>query len=73
MTGRGAAIPWNHDDPAIGVLASALQGKRVTFGLGPGAAITARRVETAGPEGCVSTSSSTESAPRFSWPPPGGT
>jgi UDP-N-acetylmuramoyl-tripeptide--D-alanyl-D-alanine ligase len=50
MAGRGAAI-LNHDDPAIGVLAGRLQGKWVTFGLGPGAAITARRVETAGPEG----------------------
>jgi len=50
MAGRGAAI-LNHDDPAIGVLAGLLQGKRVTFGLGPDAAITARRVETVGPEG----------------------
>ena len=50
MAGRGAAI-LNHDDPAIGVLAGRLQGKRVTFGLGPDAAITARRVETVGPEG----------------------
>ena len=50
MAGRGTAI-LNHDDPAIGVLAGRLQGKRVTFGLGPGAAITARRVETAGREG----------------------
>lgn len=50
MAGRGAAI-LNHDDPAIGVLAGRLRGKRVTFGLGPDAAITARRVETVGPEG----------------------
>jgi UDP-N-acetylmuramoyl-tripeptide--D-alanyl-D-alanine ligase len=50
MAGRGMAL-LNHDDPAIGVLAERLQGKRVTFGLGPGAAITAGRVETAGPEG----------------------
>jgi len=50
MAGRGAAI-LNHDDPAIGILAGRRQGKRVTFGLGPGAAITAQRVETAGPEG----------------------
>ena len=50
MAGRGAAI-LNHDDPAIGVLARRLQGKRVTFGLGPGAAITAQKVETAGLEG----------------------
>ena len=50
MAGRGAAI-LNHDDPAIGVLAELLEGKRVTFGLGPDAAITARRVETVGPEG----------------------
>jgi UDP-N-acetylmuramoyl-tripeptide--D-alanyl-D-alanine ligase len=50
MAGRGTAI-LNHDDPAIGLLAERRQGKRVTFGLGPGAAITARRIETAGPEG----------------------
>jgi UDP-N-acetylmuramoyl-tripeptide--D-alanyl-D-alanine ligase len=50
MAGRGAAI-INHDDPAIGILAGRLQGKQITFGLGPGAAITARRIETAGPEG----------------------
>ncbi len=50
MAGRGAAIV-NHDDPEIGLLAKRLQGKQVTFGLGPGTAITARNVETAGPEG----------------------
>lgn len=50
MAGRGTAIV-NHDDPAIAILALRLQGKRVTFGLGPGAAITARGIETAGPEG----------------------
>ena len=50
MAGRGTAI-LNHDDPAIGILAGRRQGKRVTFGLGPGAAITARRVVTTGPEG----------------------
>jgi UDP-N-acetylmuramoyl-tripeptide--D-alanyl-D-alanine ligase len=50
MAGRGAAIV-NQDDPEIGLLAGRLQGKRVTFGLDPGAVITARKVETAGPEG----------------------
>ena len=50
MAGRGTAI-LNHDDPAIGLLAGRRQGKRVTFGLGPGAAITARGVVTTGPEG----------------------
>jgi UDP-N-acetylmuramoyl-tripeptide--D-alanyl-D-alanine ligase len=50
MAGRGMAI-LNQDDPAIGLLTRRLQGKRMTFGLGPGAAITARSVETAGPEG----------------------
>lgn len=49
MAGRGMTI-INHDDPAIGILAG-LQGKRVTFGLLPGAAITARKIEMAGPEG----------------------
>ena len=50
MAGRGTAI-LNHDDPAIGLLAGRWQGKRITFGLGPGADVTARRIETAGPEG----------------------
>ncbi len=50
MNGRGTAI-INHDDDAVGILAGRWRGDRITFGLKPGADITARRVETAGPEG----------------------
>jgi UDP-N-acetylmuramoyl-tripeptide--D-alanyl-D-alanine ligase len=50
MAGQGMAI-INHDDPAIGILAGRLQGKQVTFGLGPGATVTARKIEMAGSEG----------------------
>jgi UDP-N-acetylmuramoyl-tripeptide--D-alanyl-D-alanine ligase len=50
MAGRGTAI-INHDDPAIGLLAKRWRGKRISFGLGPGAGVTARGIEPAGPEG----------------------
>ena len=50
MNGRGVAI-INRDDDAVGILARRWRGDRVTFGLKSGADITARRVETAGPEG----------------------
>ncbi len=50
MNGRGTAI-INRDDDAVGILARRWRGDRVTFGLKSGADITARRVETAGPEG----------------------
>ena len=43
MAGRGTAI-INHDDDAIAVLAERWRGKRVTFGLKPGADVTARRI-----------------------------
>jgi len=48
--GRGAAV-INHDDDAVAVLAERWQGKRVTFGLKPGADLTARRIGRATPEG----------------------
>jgi UDP-N-acetylmuramoyl-tripeptide--D-alanyl-D-alanine ligase len=50
MAGQGTAI-LNHDDPAIGLLAKRWRGKRISFGLGPGAGVTARRIEPARPEG----------------------
>jgi len=50
MAGRGTAI-INQDDPAIGLLAKRWRGKRISFGLGPGAGVTARGIEPAGPEG----------------------
>ena len=50
MAGRGTAI-INHDDLAIGILAKRWRGKSISFGLGPGAGITARGIEPAGPEG----------------------
>jgi UDP-N-acetylmuramoyl-tripeptide--D-alanyl-D-alanine ligase len=50
MAERGTAI-LNHDDPAIGLLAKRWRGKRISFGLGPGAGVTARGIEPAGPEG----------------------
>ena len=50
MNGRGTAI-INRDDDAVGILARRWRGDRITFGLKSGADITARRVETAGPEG----------------------
>ncbi len=50
MTGRGTAI-LNHDDPAIGLLAGRWPGKRITFGLGPGADVTGRRIAPAAPHG----------------------
>ena len=50
MSGQGTAI-LNHDDPAIGILAKRWQGKRISFGLCPDAGVTARRIESPGPEG----------------------
>ncbi|MBN2437300.1 MAG: UDP-N-acetylmuramoyl-tripeptide--D-alanyl-D-alanine ligase [Deltaproteobacteria bacterium] len=50
MAGRGTAI-LNHDDPAIGLLSGRWRGKCITFGLNPGADVTGRRIEPAGPEG----------------------
>ena len=50
MAGRGTAI-LNHDDPAIGLLAARWRGSGITFGLGPGADVTGRRIEPIGPEG----------------------
>jgi UDP-N-acetylmuramoyl-tripeptide--D-alanyl-D-alanine ligase len=50
MAGRGTAI-LNHDDPAIGLLTGRWRGKRISFGLGPGAGVTAKGIEPAGPEG----------------------
>lgn len=50
MAGEGTAI-LNQDDPAIGLLAWRWRGKRVTFGLGPGALVNARGIEPVGPEG----------------------
>ncbi len=50
MDGRGTAI-INRDDDAVGILAGRWRGTRVTFGLKPGADITARPLVTAGPEG----------------------
>lgn len=50
MAGQGTAI-LNRDDPAIGLLAGRWRGKRISFGLGPDAGITAREIEPAGPEG----------------------
>jgi UDP-N-acetylmuramoyl-tripeptide--D-alanyl-D-alanine ligase len=50
MAGQGTAI-LNVDDPAIGLLANRWHGKRVTFGLGPDADVTARKIEPAGPQG----------------------
>lgn len=50
MNGRGTAI-INRDDDAVGILARRWQGDRITFGRKSGADITARQVETAGPEG----------------------
>ncbi len=50
MAGRGTAI-LNRDDPAIALLAEQWPGQRVTFGFGPGALVTARGMETAGPAG----------------------
>jgi UDP-N-acetylmuramoyl-tripeptide--D-alanyl-D-alanine ligase len=50
MNGQGTAI-INRDDNAVGILDGRWRGNRITFGLKSGADITARRVETAGPEG----------------------
>ena len=50
MAGRGTAV-INRDDPAIGILAERWPGKRITFGLGTDADVTARGIEHAGPEG----------------------
>jgi UDP-N-acetylmuramoyl-tripeptide--D-alanyl-D-alanine ligase len=50
MNGRGVAI-INRDDDAVGILARRWRGDRCTFGLKPGADVTAQRIETAGPEG----------------------
>jgi UDP-N-acetylmuramoyl-tripeptide--D-alanyl-D-alanine ligase len=50
MAGRGTAL-INTDDDAIAVLAERWRGKLVTFGLKPGADLSARRIEQAGHEG----------------------
>jgi UDP-N-acetylmuramoyl-tripeptide--D-alanyl-D-alanine ligase len=50
MNGKGTAI-INRDDDAVGILAGRWRGNRITFGFKSGADITARQVETAGPEG----------------------
>jgi len=50
MAGRGTAV-INHDDDAIAVLAERWRGRSVTFGLLPGAEVTARRIGEATPEG----------------------
>ncbi len=50
MAGRGTAV-INHDDDAVAVLAERWQGRRVTFGLKPGADLTAKRIGRARPEG----------------------
>jgi UDP-N-acetylmuramoyl-tripeptide--D-alanyl-D-alanine ligase len=50
MAGRGTAL-INADDIGIAVLAERWRGKRLTFGLKPGADLSARRIEPAGPEG----------------------
>jgi len=50
MAGRGTAI-LNRDDEQIGILAARWRGGTVTFGLAPGADVTAGRIETAGIEG----------------------
>jgi UDP-N-acetylmuramoyl-tripeptide--D-alanyl-D-alanine ligase len=50
MAGQGTAI-LNQDDAAIAILAERWEGKRVSFGLGPDAGVTARGIEPAGPEG----------------------
>jgi UDP-N-acetylmuramoyl-tripeptide--D-alanyl-D-alanine ligase len=50
MNGKGTAI-INRDDVAVGIPAGCWRGNRITFGLKSGADITARGVETAGPEG----------------------
>jgi UDP-N-acetylmuramoyl-tripeptide--D-alanyl-D-alanine ligase len=50
MAGRGVAV-INRDDDAIAVVAERWKGKCVTFGLKPGADLTARRIEQATPEG----------------------
>lgn len=50
MAGRGIAI-FNHDDPAIDLLAARWRGKAIAFGFGSGAAVTGTRIESAGLEG----------------------
>ena len=50
MARRGTAV-INHDDDAIAVLAERWRGKRVTFGLKPGADLTAHHIKQATPEG----------------------
>jgi UDP-N-acetylmuramoyl-tripeptide--D-alanyl-D-alanine ligase len=50
MDGRGTAI-FNHDDAAIGLLARQWCGKRITFGISPGAEVTGHQIVSAGPEG----------------------
>lgn len=50
MNGKGTAI-INHDDAEVAILAERWHGRRITFGLRPGAEITARRIEKTGPEG----------------------
>jgi UDP-N-acetylmuramoyl-tripeptide--D-alanyl-D-alanine ligase len=52
MAGRGAAV-INHDDDAVAVLAERWQGRRVTFGLKPGADVTAHRIDGATPDGVL--------------------
>ncbi|MEW6334680.1 MAG: UDP-N-acetylmuramoyl-tripeptide--D-alanyl-D-alanine ligase [Thermodesulfobacteriota bacterium] len=50
MDGKGVAV-INRDDDAVAMLAGRWRGERITFGLGPGADVTALRVEPAGPQG----------------------
>jgi UDP-N-acetylmuramoyl-tripeptide--D-alanyl-D-alanine ligase len=50
MAGKGTAI-LNVGDPAICLLAARWKGESVTFGLAPGARVTAQRIEPAGPAG----------------------
>jgi UDP-N-acetylmuramoyl-tripeptide--D-alanyl-D-alanine ligase len=50
LAGRGTAV-LNQDDEQIAVLARRWRGDRVTFGLTPGAEVTACRIGPAGPQG----------------------
>lgn len=50
MAGRGTAV-INRDDDAIACLAARWQGKRITFGLGPDADLSARRIGRPAPDG----------------------
>ncbi|MHB8771698.1 MAG: UDP-N-acetylmuramoyl-tripeptide--D-alanyl-D-alanine ligase [Syntrophales bacterium] len=50
MAGRGTAV-INRDDDAVAVLAQRWQGNRVTFGTGPDADLSARRIGRPAPDG----------------------